>query len=382
MIAQTQFHIDGKAFSIECSQFVADTLEVAAQSHLYPVILQHSANPLAALKVTLEENSRDVLVIDQHVYALFGVALRLPSERILLMEASETHKSFTGLAAILNFLQQQQVTKSDRLLIVGGGIVQELSAFAAAIYKRGIAYAHYPTTLVAMSDSCIGGKASLNYQEAKNQLGLFSTPQTVTIDIGFLKTLPQDAIYSGLGEVLKACVIGGEYCLNIYQQHVQQGQVLGDAGYAALIRAALLVKKAVIEEDEFERNHRRSLNYGHTLGHALEILSQYVLPHGQAIVAGMMMENVLSHQLGLLPTADLERLNALCAVLLDGSARHCLKHLRLQNLLSLLSKDKKTLGTTAHFVLMAKPGDTRFVPLSLNAVLLQQMEAIFYSVFK
>ena len=275
---------------------------------------------------------------------------------------------------IVDFLQAHGFTKGEQMIVVGGGIIQDIGAFVAAIYKRGIPWYYFPTTLLSMSDSCMGGKAGVNYRGAKNQLALFSAPYAVTINPRFLQTLPVEAIASGMGEILKLCIIGGRYFIDLYQANVTHGQVHSEEAFQRLIMAALSVKKTIVEIDEFEINHRRSLNYGHTLGHAVEALSDYQIPHGQAVVIGMVLVNELSHGQGLLSMVDLKHFNALCYDLISDAVLQKLINISLDNIMALLQKDKKTVGQVTSFAFITAPGVTCFVKLARDATLLMAID--------
>ncbi|MCX7119782.1 MAG: 3-dehydroquinate synthase, partial [Legionellales bacterium] len=217
-----------------------------------------------------------------------------------------------GVLALYDFLHQHQITKGETLVVVGGGITQDISAFVAATYKRGINWVYFPTTLLAMSDSCIGGKAGVNYRGSKNQLALFSAPQSVMINTEFLRTLAAKDIQSGLGEILKLCITGGKHLVDFFQQSVEFGTAKQFDRFKPLIMNALAVKRAVIEVDEFEQNIRKGLNYGHTIGHVIEAMTDYAIPHGIAVVIGMMIVNQLSFEQGLLARKDCLAINGAC----------------------------------------------------------------------
>ena len=191
-----------------------------------------------------------------------------------------------------------------------------------------------------------------------------------------------DTLRSGLGEVLKLCIIGGNYFIKIYEQHVVNGKIKSFESVGALIRLSLTIKKTVIEEDEFELNYRRSLNYGHTLGHAIEALSHYEIPHGQAVLIGMMLVNALSAAQGIMIKADLVRLNALCYDLLDDGVMTCLEKINVDSMLSLIQRDKKTVGRYTSFALIKSPGEVQLVKLELNQQLLSDIKSAFDCLMK
>jgi 3-dehydroquinate synthase len=193
------------------------------------------------------------------------------------IDAQEKNKTINTVMNIVNSIS----TNPTRIVVVGGGLTQDIGAFVSTIFNRGIEWVYYPTTLLAMADSCIGGKSSLNSEHVKNKIGTFSCPNTVYINTHFLDTLDSTAMQSGYGEIVKLCAIGG--VLNMYE----------NLNITQLIKLSLIIKRAVIEIDQFDKGIRRALNYGHTVGHALEILTDYNMPHGIAVIHGMLVVNKL-----------------------------------------------------------------------------------------
>lgn len=228
-----------------------------------------------AYQVTFSDHvpNEKVLVIDENVYNLNRPMFE-SFEHKFLVRADETNKTIQTSVDLVNFLTSINFTKSDGLVVVGGGITQDLSAFTAAIYKRGIRWTFMPTTLLSMCDSCIGAKSCLNVDGTKNQVGTFYPPNRVIINLAFLKTLNPTDVDSGLGEMYKLYAIGG-----LEWEGVRPDE---DA-----IRTALAIKKVVIEDDEFEKGPRAALNYGHTFGHVFEAMSNFKIPHGIAVLMGM-----------------------------------------------------------------------------------------------
>src|SRR3990167_8146444 len=267
------FTIDGKRLTtipIDHNQF-----QIKSTPKSYHVTLDENKNPFDVLNTYLSENKNSVLLIDENILQLYKNFLKIDETRIFSAKATENFKTIDGMFAVLNFLSERDFTKKEKLIVVGGGIIQEVGGFVSACYKRGIQWVYFPTTLLSMCDSCIGGKSGVNYKDAKNQMALFSAPSQVVINPQFLKTLPDADLKSGLGEILKLSITGGEDLIATYQQHVTHGKVKDLAGYKALILMALSIKRAIVEVDEFELNYRKSLNYGHTLGHAIEVMSDY-----------------------------------------------------------------------------------------------------------
>lgn len=365
------FRIDAQDLYLPPLSAEVQTFTVASIPRPYQVTLDDSSEPCHAIQIQLAANPKNILIIDQKVYALYGKNIDWPDSRTFQMPATETFKGMEGVLALYDFLHQHQMTKGETLVVVGGGITQDISAFVAATYKRGLNWVFFPTTLLAMSDSCIGGKAGVNYRGSKNQLALFSSPQSVIINIAFLQTLPEKDLKSGLGEILKLCITGGKQLVDFFQQVVQSGRVQHFEHFKPLIMNALSVKRAVIEVDEFEQNIRKGLNYGHTIGHVIEAMTDYAIPHGIAVVIGMMIVNQMSSEQGLLAREECVEINRVCFSLLDDESRQKLKTLDIQDMMLRLQQDKKVSGDQVTMIMLMAPGYLGFVKLTMNADLQQ-----------
>ena len=204
----------------------------------------------------------------------------------IYIEAKESRKNINTVLEIIDYLYNNNFNKKNKLIVIGGGITQDIGGFVSAIFKRGIRWIYIPTTLLSMTDSCIGGKVGIN-RNSKNMLGLFASPEKVIISVFFLKTLSEDMIISGLGESLKLAIICGENEIsNFFRLYINKD-------YLTIIKQSLVIKKSIIEYDELEKNERRVLNYGHTIGHAIESSTDFFIPHGIAVLFGMLYINKL-----------------------------------------------------------------------------------------
>lgn len=363
---KVKFTIENKDFFCDVDLVKENQFTVQSIPRSYVVTYEENETPFSAVNALLQKNKKNLLVVDASLLKIYQPVLDIEFERIFVAQASEDFKTLDSVTKILDFLQRNEFTKGEQLIVVGGGIIQDVSAFVGAVYKRGISWVHFPTTLLAMCDSCIGGKAGVNYNGVKNQLAVFSAPFAIHINQQFLKTLSDNEINSGLGEILKLCIIAGDCFIDLYKTNVSHGKVKSFSNFKNLIMAALCIKKAVVEEDEFELNYRRSLNYGHTLGHAIESLSDYQIPHGQAVVVGMILVNEISYAQSLLSKENLDALNKLCFDLVNDHVLACLKKVSLDSIVGLIQKDKKTIGKYTSFVLLKSPGDICITKLELN----------------
>jgi 3-dehydroquinate synthase len=199
------------------------------------------------------------------------------------VEAIEENKNIDTVLRVCEQLLQYEFDRGQTLIVIGGGIVQDIGAYTAKTFKRGIEWVYVPTTLLSQSDSCIGGKTALNFKNYKNQLALFSAPKKVVIDVSFLKTLSERDMISGYGEIAKLFITGGSYYINNFDAF----------DIETTIYHSLSIKKAIVEVDEFEIRERKSLNYGHSFGHAIESVMNYEIPHGEAVLLGIELINRL-----------------------------------------------------------------------------------------
>lgn len=374
------FKIDQKKFFVT-DLTRAKSFEVKSIPKSYTLTWDDSEKPYNIINHILRDNSNNLLLIDEVIYNLYGKFLEVTDDKIFIAKATEDFKTLNGVVNVIDFLQKNKLTKGEKLIVVGGGIIQDVGAFVGACYKRGIPWILMPTTLLSMCDSCIGGKTGINHNNAKNQLALFSAPYEVIINPNYLTTLEQKEIRSGLGEILKLHITGGKHFLSRYKKLLHEGKVVDSNAYKQLILDALSVKKAIIEEDEFELNYRKSLNYGHTVGHAIEVLSNYKIPHGQAVVIGMIVVNELSNRKFMLADTEKKQLEKILFELLDPEILQTMKKISLERLGELLKKDKKTTGNFVNFVVIESIGEMSFLSQELDSAMLTQVSDIIKEVF-
>ena len=215
------------------------------------------------------------IISDSHVWPLYGDAVRnsLSASDFqtvnFVFSAGEESKNASTYIQILNFLAENRLTRSDLIIALGGGVTGDITGFAAATYLRGIRYIQIPTSLLAMVDSSVGGKTAIDLPAGKNLVGAFYQPSAVLCDIDTLSTLPQDVFIDGCAEVIKYGVL---YDPGLFS-HLEQNGLSFDREY--VITRCVELKKAVVMEDEFDTGNRQMLNLGHTIGHAIEALSEY-----------------------------------------------------------------------------------------------------------
>lgn len=207
---------------------------------------------------------------------------------MIVIDATENNKKYENIAWIIETLVSKRLRRDSRLVVIGGGVTQDIGCWIASTYMRGIDWVFVPTTLLAQADSCIGSKSSINFGEYKNLLGTFYPPSQVVINRNFLSTLSQADIRSGTAEIVKLMIIAG-YTPELIEQNLQD---LDNA-----LHDALMIKRRYIELDEFDTGVRNLLNYGHCFGHAIESATNYAVPHGIAVAMGMDIANLLSDKM-------------------------------------------------------------------------------------
>ena len=304
----------------------------------------------------------DIILIDKNVLELYPVG----NKASYVVEAIEENKNIKTVLKFVEFLNSVSFNKKNKVIVIGGGITQDIGAFASCIFKRGVRWVLFPTTLLSMCDSCIGGKTGINHLNGKNQLGLFSKPESVHICFNFLGTLEDVDLKSGLGEILKLYSLADREYILFYDSVVSNGRVTDKKDYPELVKRALLIKKAVIEVDEYEHNIRKCLNYGHTLGHAVEILSNYKISHGIAVAIGIVLVNKLFGFSG-------DLYNQMCLDLVDIEL---LKSVDLNGIMELVKKDKKTIGNKTTFAVLRQFGIMTFDPTIVDENLMNKVKNI------
>jgi len=233
------------------------------------------------------DSKRYVLIVDKNV-ALATKELFLSPHLTIYVEISEEEKTLNTVQGILESLADAKITKSDLIVAVGGGALQDLVTLVASLYMRGIDWIYVPTTLMSMLDSCIGGKSSINIGTHKNVVGNFFPPRQVFIEPNYLKTLNLVDIAAGISEGVKICFASGKESAQNFQELINAWQTSNDdQTILQAIFLSLRTKKWFVEIDEFDKKERKLLNFGHSFGHALESGTNFTIPHGIGVFVGM-----------------------------------------------------------------------------------------------
>ena len=339
----------------------AQTVEVGLGERSYPIRIGKGLLP--AIGDDLRQSGigkRYGVIRDDHVAGLYGerlmqslAAAGLAAELITFPRGEES-KNLRSLAVLASELARRGFDRKDGLIALGGGVTGDLTGFLASVYMRGIPFVQVPTTLLAQVDSSVGGKTGVDIPEGKNLVGTFYQPRTVYIDPEVLHTLPQQELLGGLAEVIKYGVIADADFFRFLEEHRQRILDLDPEIIPDMIARCCEIKAWVVARDEREGGLRRILNFGHTIGHAIEAASNFTLIHGLAVAMGMAAVAVLSVRTGHLPAADADRLKQMLRAF--GMPDTIPPHLDRQRLKGYLRTDKKTVAGRVFFVLPTEIG--------------------------
>lgn len=342
------------------------TLKIISSPRPYSANFVRNSENFAWLLSEIQNASNPLVIVDKFIFESSlqnEISSGIP---VFPIDAIEPNKDIKTVLAICDFFNNSNATKNSMVFVIGGGIVQDLGAYACAMFKRGIPWTYIPTTLLSQSDSCIGGKTAVNHNQTKNILALFSSPRSVQIDINFLKSLSELDYLSGGGEIFKLLLTGGERGLQKFEDNVDGFLKRDQNAILDLISASLSIKKLVIEHDEFELDIRRSMNYGHSIGHAFESLSKYKIPHGVGVTMGVFVENRISLNRGLLNIKEEARIMKAGLRLIPKSMMSILKNLEIEKVLPFLSKDKKVEGSMLKLSTLSAIGFMKFIDLPMD----------------
>ncbi|TAN04355.1 MAG: 3-dehydroquinate synthase [Rhodanobacteraceae bacterium] len=294
------------------------TLEVGLGARRYPIRIGRGLLADAAGWRDAIRGRHALIVSDGNVAPLYAARLQTALSRgglltnTLVLPAGEAHKHLDAVSKVLDALAQLGATRDACVLALGGGVVGDIAGFAAACWMRGIDFVQFPTTLLAMVDSSVGGKTGVDHAAGKNLIGAFHQPRAVIADLDTLATLPGRELRAGLAEVVKTACIGDAAFFAWLEENADKLLARDTDTLTHAIATCCRFKAGVVERDERETGERALLNFGHTFGHALETETGYgTLLHGEAVAIGMGLAARLSTNLGMASDADMQRLQSL-----------------------------------------------------------------------
>jgi len=305
------------------------------------------------------ENVKDLtavyVIIDKNVSDRYGTRLKdILGKNVHFFDANENNKTIDGAKVIIEDMVQLESKKATSIIAIGGGITQDISCFIASILYRGINWYFVPTTLLAQTDSCIGSKSSLNLIPYKNVLGTFFPPKKIFICAEFLETLSDKEYNSGLGEIVKCALLEGKATFDALANNIDSVINRDYKNLQTEIKRTLNYKKELIEIDEFDNDIRNLLNFGHTFGHAMESVSEYKIPHGQAVSIGLLIANDISLQRGYISQEFNFSINNVIVKIISKNLLDE-KYFDHEKILFSMKKDKKY-STTHNCILLEQNG--------------------------
>ena len=304
------------------------------------------------------DREKTVVVVDMNVLDLHKD--KLSPYRLIGIEPGEPNKTMKTVDTLYERCLEWELDRSSTIVGVGGGIVCDITGFVASTYLRGLPFGFMPTTLLAMVDASVGGKNGVNYQSYKNLVGTFNQPGFVLCDFDFLKTLPNEELKNGIAEAIKSALIGDEALFDYIEDNKEEISSLNDDVIQKVVRDSLNVKVDIVSRDENEKGERRKLNFGHTIGHAIEKAAK--IPHGEAVSIGMVVSARLSKRKGTLTEKDVKRIELLLSyfqlpIQYKGERSVIMDAVR---------KDKKREGNNIYFVLLNGIGSCRIETISMD----------------
>ena len=327
----------------------------------YSIVLEQSFEELAEQVCALQVEGRKICIVtDSQVGPLYADQVKKELEKVCrrvtvyTIPAGEAHKTLDTVRGVYEHLILEHFDRKDLLAALGGGVVGDLTGFTAATYLRGIGFIQIPTTLLSQVDSSIGGKTGVDFDSYKNMVGAFHMPRLVYMNLSVLKTLPERQFASGMAEILKHGLIKNE---GYFQWLLDEKKAVCGLDMDALltmIEESCKVKRAVVEEDPTEQGDRALLNFGHTIGHAVEKLKNFEFLHGECVAIGSAAAAYLSMRRGMITKEELERI---CEELRIYGLPTGTTGLDAQAVLKTTKSDKKMDAGSIKFILLRRTGD-------------------------
>ena len=300
-------------------------------------------------------SGRPFFFVDENVYKIYGAKIRtfIGKDPYEVIPATEHNKSYLKLGGYYRVLIKAGFKRSDIIVTIGGGILQDISGFIASTIYRGVGWIFIPTTLLAQADSCIGSKTSINFDDAKNLIGSFYPPDAIYIDYAFSSTLARRYFNSGVGEIIKFHLMADGKRYRLLNDFLASGDLAKSKLLKRIVASTLEIKRSYFEGDEFDTGRRNLLNYGHCFGHALESASGFAVSHGEAVIAGMGFANLISFKRRIMKKVLYDEL--------DGILSHRYQEIDLSDIdvgmiIDYMKRDKKRTGKDITMILASGLG--------------------------
>ena len=345
---------------------MTQTINVNLGERSYPIYVGENLLPEAGeLMRRAGVGEKVAIVTDAKIAGLYlkplEESLRSSGFKVVtaIVPAGEEHKNLNTVSTIYDRLVGARFDRGSALVALGGGVIGDMTGFAAATFLRGISYVQIPTTLLAQVDASVGGKTGVNHLEGKNLIGAFYQPRLVLIDADTLQSLPPRELTAGMAEVIKYGIIADPTLFALLEESLRDSTTLPQELLVRVIAAACRIKASVVEQDERESDLRAVLNFGHTVGHALEALTHYeTYLHGEAVAIGMVQAVTISARERLCDEAAFKRIRRLISR--AGLPTEIPPGVDLRELLKHMEVDKKSAGGKIKFVLCRGIGATAF----------------------
>tara|TARA_R110000772_G_scaffold20466_1_gene56651 strand:+ start:13268 stop:14314 length:1047 start_codon:yes stop_codon:yes gene_type:complete len=303
---------------------------------------------------TIDIQDGDCIIIDSNIN------INIECDNIIKIDSGETKKEYSHIFNIINRIVDNGFKRNNRLIAIGGGVVQDITGFISSILYRGVEWVFYPTTLLAQGDSCIGSKTSINLGKYKNLVGNFYPPSKIIIDSNFLIGLPEKQMISGIGEMTHYFLIDGKDSFDYINRNHNDFTNLDETTHRSL-----MIKKRMVEIDEFDQKERKIFNYGHSFGHAIETITNYEIPHGIAVSYGMSISNYVSYKLGYLSFDEYLEMESLLKKIYSYID---LAKFDIDEYIEILKKDKKNVGSDLGLILTKGMGNMFLEQISVDRV--------------
>ena len=326
-------------------------------NNLLPEILYGKINNFESIFKDYLEDNKGFVIADENTINCRNLIsssflFQLP---VMILKAGEEYKSLEQISSIWSFLNTHSANRNDIIFLLGGGVVGDMGAFAASTYKRGLKFVNIPTSLLAMVDASIGGKTGFNFNHFKNNIGTFNHPEKIFCDVRFLKTLPREELLSGLAEVFKHAIIGDKPLW----KHLKENDI-NSLDYNLLIKKSAELKLNVVKQDINEKNLRKVLNLGHTVGHALEsylIDKKQPIKHGFAVAKGIIIESYFAFKKSHISQKTYFEIKK---TINSYFGKHIKFKFDVKAVISLMRADKKNSNIQINFSMPIKIGEVKF----------------------
>lgn len=338
-------------------------------------------NLLSKIPKDLKKNkigNKYLIITDTNIKPLFGDKLLFLMKKegldtsLISFKAGEQSKNLSVFEELIKKTHNLNLDRSSAILALGGGVVGDIAGFVASTYMRGINYVQIPTSLLAMVDSSIGGKVAADLPTGKNIVGNFHQPKKVYIDVSLLNNLPKKELVNGLSEIIKHALIKDKDLFNFIEKNMDKIIGKDKQTLINLIKRNCEIKARIVEQDEKEKGPRKLVNYGHTVGHALETLTNYKkYSHGEAIAMGMAVAGRVANKIGLLSKEELTEQNNL---LKKAGLETKIPNIDSSKLINELKKDKKVVGGKLEFVLLEQIGKAKYGITPSNDIIKESIE--------